>query len=67
MTDTLILQKLDDLEPESVFDSKLLKIIHDLHFRICEAERRISELERKQETRAVATTPLYQANPRGPR
>jgi hypothetical protein len=53
MTDTVILQKLDDLEPESVFDSKLLKIIRDLHFRICQLETRVQILERRQQTRAV--------------
>ena len=38
MSDQITLEKLDDLEPESVFDSKLLKIIRGLHFRICELE-----------------------------
>jgi hypothetical protein len=38
MSDQFTLEKLDDLEPESVFDSKLLKVIRDLHFRICELE-----------------------------
>ncbi len=38
MSDQFTLEKLDDLEPQSVFDSKLLKIIRDLHFRICALE-----------------------------
>jgi len=36
----MILKKLDDLEPKSVYETKLLKIIRDLHFRICALEDR---------------------------
>jgi D-serine deaminase-like pyridoxal phosphate-dependent protein len=50
----LLLQKIDELEAESVFDTKAQKILYALEFAIRQLEDRIARLEgRQQPTRAV--------------